>query len=234
MPEINRVEVTFTYDLPDQYLYQTNDLKKTAEWTYKGPDKKWIFVDAATKKIIGRFHYTERDNGADVPTPEGQIKVLVDANVNPIISSLLQNEYIYGDMDHTVEELPDDTYYGHVDPLPPDHCYELTEIQYDVETGEFVKPYPWKQPHMDWETLLELRNRMLEASDSRIHLCPLDQRADWETYRQKLRDLPATFAGVDPWKVSFPESPDQMAPHVYTIGPAADRSSQADNFPPTV
>ena len=210
MPEINRIEKTFTYDIADAYLYQTNDLKKTAEWTYQGPDKLYIFVDAETKKIVSRFHYTDRDNGAEVPTPEGMIKVCVDANIEPALASCIHNEYVYGDLPHTVENLPDGVTYGHPDPIPPDHTYELTDIQYNVETQEWVKPFPWKKPHVDWEELTQARNDMLKASDTKLVMATSDEeRAAWEVYRQKLRDLTTTFAGVDPWKVMFPQAPDE-------------------------
>ena len=209
MAEITRIEKTFTYDIADAYLYQTNALKRTAEWTYTGPDKMWTFIDETTKKLIGRFHYTERDNGADIPTPVGQIKVLVDANVNPCIASLFHNEYTYGDLPHTVENLPDGNTYGHPDPIPPDHTYEITEIVYNTETGEFVKPYPWKQPHVTWEELIRVRDVALALSDNKVRNAASDElKTAWEEYRQKLRDLPTLMAGVDPWKVIIPEEPD--------------------------
>ena len=208
MPENTIISKTFTYDIADQYLYQTNNLKKTAEWTYTGPDKLWIFVDKSTMKIHSRFHYTERDNGHDVHCPVEQIKVLVDANVNPCLASLIHNELDYGTLPHTVENLPENTTYGHPIPIPPDHTYELIEIEYDQATGEFKKPYPWKKPHITWDELKASRRAMLEASDSKIRTCPPDQIPAWEAYRQKLRDLPTTFAGVDPWKVIFPAEPN--------------------------
>lgn len=208
MPEITRIEKTFTYDLADAYLYQTNDLKKVGTWTYKGPRYMWIFVDNNTKKIISRFHYTERDNGADVPSPEGQTKVLVDADVNPIIASLIHNEWDYGkDLPQYEEELPDGSKYGHCDPCAPDHTYELTEIEYDIENGEFVKPFPWKKPHVTWEEIIIWRNSALASSDLQVKLAMPNMVEAWEEYRQKLRDLPAIFAGVDPWKIPFPKQP---------------------------
>lgn len=208
MPEITRIEKTFTYDLPDQYLYQTNDLKKTAEWTYTGPDKLWIFVNNETKQIISRFHYTERDDGADVPTPVGQTKVLVDANQNPLLASLIHVEIDYGTLPHTVENLPDGSTYGHPDPQVPDHTYELTEIVYDFETETFVTPYPWKKPHMTWEELRRWRNQNLALSDAKIRTCRPEEISAWEEFRQKLRDIPTIFDGIDPWKVPFPDAPD--------------------------
>jgi hypothetical protein len=215
MEEIKMIEnttivKTFTYAIADAYLYQTSRLQKTAEWTYKGPRYLWIFIDENTHRITARFHYTERDNGETVPTPAGMIKVKVDAAVNPDIASLLHNEYIYGDLPHTLEHLPENTTYGHPDPIPPDHTYELTEIEYDLANHRFKKPYPWKKPHMDWETLLNARNVALGTSDVKLAQAPADQRAAWETYRQKLRDLPDTFRGIDPWKVTFPPAPDEI------------------------
>jgi len=209
MAEITRIEKTFTYDIADQYLYQTNTLKRTAQWTYIGPRYLWIFVDSQTKKIIGGFHYLESDNGENVPTPVGQIKVKIDADVNPDIASLVHNELNYGALPHTVENLPDGSTYGHPDPIPPDHTYELTEITYDPVTQTFVKPYPWKKPHMTWEELKIWRNNMLKATDQRSRTCQPEKVPAWEEYRQKLRDIPAVFAGIDPWKVPFPKEPDQ-------------------------
>lgn len=212
MPEITRTEKTFTYDLPDAYLYLTNDLKKTGTWTYKGPDKMWIFIDNETKKVISRFHYTELDNGADVPTPVGQTKVLVDANKEPLLASIIHNEYDYSTLPQMTEVLPDGNTYGHPDPQSPDHTYELTEIQYNTETQQFVKPFPWKQPHVSWDDLKRWRNQQLDISDAKIRSCRAELIPAWEEYRQKLRDLPSLMAGVDPWKVIFPTAPDQLPP----------------------
>lgn len=207
MAENTPIVKTFTYEIADAYLYQTNNLKRTAQWTYRGPRYFWIFVDATTNKIMSKFHYLESDNGAEVPTPPGQIKVMVDAAVNPEIASLLFTDYVYGDLPHTSETLPDGSTYGHPDPIPPDHTYELTEIEYNSSTGKFVKPYPWKKPHMDWDELKRVRNVMLTSSDQKMKLASEEQKVEWEEYRQKLRDLTKTFAGVDPWKVPFPPEP---------------------------
>jgi len=207
MPEITRIEKTFTYDIADAYLYQTNNLKKTAEWTYTGPQFIWIFVDNSTNKISSRFHYTERDNGHDVPTPEGMTKVMIDADKDPILASLIHSEYTYGDLPHTEEILPEGVTYGHPDPIPPDHTYELIDIEYDPAAGEFKKPYPWKKPHMDWESIIIARDDLLKASDLKYNTANEADKPAWEAYRQKLRDLPTTFEGIDPWKVPFPVEP---------------------------
>ena len=214
MPENTRIEKTFTYDLPDQYLYQTNKLKLTAEWTYTGPDKLWIFIDKDTRKIDSRLHYTERDNGNDVPTPDGKIKVLVDAAVNPDIASLIHNELDYGSLPHSEEVLPDGSTYRHPIPSPPDHCYELTEITYDTEKNKFNKPYPWKQPHIDFATILNSVRSFLPSTDAAIVTCSPNKLEAWKEYRQWIRDFPETYKNVDPWKIPFKPNPDMLPDEV--------------------
>jgi len=211
MPEITRITKTFEYDMPDAYLYQTSALKKKGTFTYIGPRYLWIFADADTGKIRGKFHYTEADDGANVPTPEGQIKIQVDADVNPLIASLIHNEVVYGDLPQTVENLPDGTTYGHPDPQVPDHTVELEEVIYNATSNTFEINYPtcWKKPHMTWEGILAWRNQSLQSTDGKLKTCTPEKVAAWTEYRQKLRDLPATWAGIDPWKVSFPADPDR-------------------------
>lgn len=223
MPENKYIEKTFTYEIADQYLYQTKKLKKKAEWTYKGPDKLWIFIDNTTKKIVSRFHYTERDDGADVPTAENQTKVLVDANIDPDIASLIHNETDYGMLPHTTETLPNNTFYGHPDPIPPDHTYELTEITYNIEKQKFNKPYPWKKPHVVWDDILVQRNSMLAWSDFQLTNAADEQKPKWLEFRQLLRDLPVTFKDIDAWKVTLP-NPPAVEPPTFTIGTPSNRS----------
>lgn len=88
MAENTNIEKTFTYNIPDSYLSQSDSLKKTATWTYTGPRYLWAFADNETGKISSRFHYTEKDNGADVPTPAGMTKIAIDADVDPALASL--------------------------------------------------------------------------------------------------------------------------------------------------
>ena len=38
----------FTYDIPDDYLSQTNSKGDTATATYTGPEKLYVFVDQVT------------------------------------------------------------------------------------------------------------------------------------------------------------------------------------------
>jgi len=61
---------------------------------------------------------------------------------------------------------------------------------------------------MDWDTLTAARDAILKNTDQPYHqaIDPVIKQKLSE-YRQKLRDLPKTFAGIDPWKVPFPTDP---------------------------
>ena len=197
--ENNHVDVPFTYDAPDDYLYQTNALGKTGNWTYNGPDKIWILVDKESKKYAGRF-ITEKEDGEHYPTPLDQYKVLVDCTTNPLLCTLVGADEIrdYNLLDQFEEELPDGNVYKRPHTPPPDHTYELMEITYNPTTGDFDKPYPWKKPHSDWEMVRMWRNNALTANDYRAPAdAPESVKAAWEQYRQELRDLPQVYGAVN-------------------------------------
>jgi hypothetical protein len=83
------------------------------------------------------------------------------------------------------------------------------ECVYNFQTNAWQTPLPWKKPHMTWEMFRVARTGLLAASDKVLATTAMsDQlRLEYETYRQKLRDLPATYQGIDPWKIKFPIEP---------------------------
>ena len=202
------VEKTFSYDLPDDYLHQTNTAGLTGTFTYNGPDRVWVFVDNNTRKLVSGLFYTEQDDGDLIPTDPNHTKVCVTAEHDPIIISMIVNQG-YLDLPTKEELLPDGSYYRRPDPTPPDHTYELTECEYDLTNNSWIKPFPWKKPHMDWDTLKLARNMMLKESDGiiRNNILSDEELTKLEAYRQTLRDIPSVFAGIDPWKVPFPNMP---------------------------
>ena len=52
---VKEIEFTFEYDIPDKYLYLTNDLGLTTTFTYRGPARIWIVVDRETRKILPAY-----------------------------------------------------------------------------------------------------------------------------------------------------------------------------------
>ena len=191
--ENNIVSVPFTYDLPDEYLSQERTLNKTAEWTYNGPDKLWVFVFKDTNRLTGRHPLTEKEDGADVPTALDEVKVFIDATQDPLLATILQGHEVqdYSELETQEEELPCGNTYIRPKNPPPDHTYEYVDLEYNPDTGEFKKPYPWKKPHIDWDEIRNWRNGRLIAHD---HKAPGDAPQSvkdmWEAHRQELRDLP--------------------------------------------
>ena len=84
------------------------------------------------------------------------------------------------------------------------------ECEYDLVAKAWKKPFPWKKPHMTWDELRAARVGLLGHTDEVLATKLLSDadKAELQEYRQKLRDLPATFDGIDPWKVPFPELPN--------------------------
>ena len=219
MAENTIIEKSFTYAMPDDYLKETSDLNKTGTWIYKGPDKIWVFVNKETLKLSGHYK-TELEDGEIYPTPLDEIKVFVDCNENPLLACLVGADEIkdYSDLEQHAETLLDGSQY--IRPLnpPPDHTYEMVDIKYDVDTEEFVTPYPWKKPHVTWDDIRIWRNGILFSVD---HKTPDDMpeslKAEWEAYREALRNLPQTHGAAhsgetpvtDPWKIQPIEPPQK-------------------------
>jgi hypothetical protein len=212
----NKISVEFTYDVPDDYLYLTNDLGKTGIWTYDGPDKCWVLVDKATNRFVSVK--TEADDGDVYPVPPNIEKVFVNCQDNPLFCTIIGLDEIrdYSDLPQYEEQLPDGNVYSRPAVPAPDHTYELQDIAYNPITKEFVKPYPWKKPHVTWNDIRAWRNSWLAYHDSKnVDDMPPALRTQWEEFRQKLRDIPQTYGAepggtpiIDPWKFVPPVAPD--------------------------
>lgn len=221
MMSMTKISKTFTYTIADDYLAQTNDLGKTASWTYDGEDKVWVFVDKETNKLRNTQYLTAAEDGADYPTPLDMHKVMIDCESNPLLCTLLGADELkdYSELPQIEEELPDGNTYVRPANTTPDHTYEILDIEYDPATGEFLEPYPWKKPWMSWADVRNNRNIKLRVSDDRIvDDMPSALKAQWEEYRQKLRDLPQTYGAanggetppVAPHKVRYPLDPEGL------------------------
>lgn len=202
------VAKTFEYNLPDDYLHETDTKKLKGTFTYKGPDKIWVFVDNDSKKLYNTVYYTEHDDGDLIPTGHNHTKVCLDAENDALMMSMLVQQS-YDDLSKKQEILPDGSVYERIDPPMPDHTYDIDNVEYDFINNVWKTPFPWKKPYMSWDEIKNARNSLLRESDMIIKNNNLteSQLTSIESYRQKLRDVPTTFAGIDPWKVPFPDLP---------------------------
>ncbi len=203
------ISKTFTYNLPDAYLLQTSDNGLTATYTYNGPDKLWVFVDETTGKITNGMFYTEFDDGEFVPTPVGMVKVKIDANTNPLMACLFHDRTEITTLPTTEEDLPDGSKFILPNPVPPNWTYEFSEIEYDISSGGWKTPLPWKKPTITWEQIRRARTAMLRAADQQLMSGILtdEQKTTLLAYREQLRNVPDLFDGYDAWKVRFPLEP---------------------------
>lgn len=192
----------FNYPKPDEYLGQVNNEQLEGSHVYEGPETMWVFIDNATNRICPAGYMDEED-GMDYNPPEGQRKVLVDCEVNPIICSLMEQDHDDSEHEVMTETLPNGVEYTtYVNP-PPDHTYEKFDIECN-SNNEFIKVasstrggvphYPWKQPHVKWPHLRRHRTSLLAWTDDKTNSdMPASLLAEWNEYRQALRDIPVVY-----------------------------------------
>ncbi len=200
----------FTYLLADDYLAQTGDLMKSADWTYVGPDEFWIFLLKDSGKPRCYNFFTKEMNGDVIPTPEDCVKYYVDANAEPLLATLLgASEMVDGaSLPQHTETLPNGEIYTRPRDPMPDHTYDMTEMYYDFEKEEWV--FPWKKTWVEWSDLLVQRDRMLEDANlmiARISDFPQFLQEKIQKFKDDLDNLETTWAGYPAYKVWLPVNP---------------------------
>lgn len=191
----------FTYNLPDDQYYQTNELVKTGSVTYIGPERQYVIIDSTTNKMTGAI-CTEEQYESFNETNTDMYAVEVDCTTNPLICSLVDlgiDEDLYPKV---TEDVPgSDIPYIRDNPPMPDHTYEIKEIEYDIGGQQFIQPFPWKQPYVTWEQKLHNRNIELAAYDNKLSEdLPTSIYNSVIEFKQYLRDFPVTFGAA--WVIS--------------------------------
>lgn len=64
-----------------------------------------------------------------------------------------------------------------------------------------------------WKNIKLKRDYLLKSTDWTVTSGSTVDQAAWVAYRQQLRDLPQTFAGVKLSEVLWPEAPSTAGPH---------------------
>lgn len=64
-----------------------------------------------------------------------------------------------------------------------------------------------------WKNIKLKRDYLLKSTDWTVTSGSTVDQAAWVAYRQQLRDLPQTFAGVKLSEVRWPEAPSTAGPH---------------------
>lgn len=106
-----------------------------------------------------------------------------------------------------------DWMYCHSWPTTPLHTIEISEVMYDPEKGEFVKPYPWKKPHITTHEFLYYYYNLIAEIENYIEVDGVDLLPEKleliEKYRDELRDLENKFEPFldRPWMIGIPPDP---------------------------
>ena len=221
---VTTVTKTLEYKVPNEKYGTSDSDGNTCTATYVGPDQVWVFVDedgdSKGKRNRTMTELTTRDDGADVPLPEGCVRAKLDASKTPdllilCITAPTGATITTSDQGETTETYGDYTV-KYNSKLEVQETY-VTQDQcvYDIDNEVWLTP-AYKTADRTWDMVIENRDAALEASDGKISPdMPDAVKAPWVTYRQALRDLPAVFKKgesdeVPAWKVQLPFAPDTI------------------------
>lgn len=213
---ITTVTKTFTYNIADELFGNTVVDGRTADASYTGPDRVWVFVDETTGALSGQYPpLTSLEDGGDVPVPAGNIRVLVTAADDIQHLAMFKEDCVtYTDTTQITEALPagyGDVLYNNKATLSETH--DLSDLVRNLVNNTW-NALPLIDDGITWDQIISSRNVMLGASDGRISPdMPDAVKAPWVAYRTLLRDLPAAYGhGTDSevaaWKVQLPEQPE--------------------------
>lgn len=218
---------TFTYDLPDEYLAQTNADGNTASWTYEGPAYLYVFVrnsDGAfqcSQSYMPVNSATDQQDTAQIKAGLDQTAVLLDtanSDTDALIASLLITKDTGESTGYPQKEyaLADGTvHYKRPNPQPPDHTYQVDEITYDLGNNSWKQPFPWHKP---WTTIaIHTAARDAGLAGAQARLTEYDanltdaQKTAAQAFITEMTDLYTTYATVvaadAPHMIPFPSDP---------------------------
>lgn len=206
---MTQININFTYNLADDYLAQTNDLGKTNEWTYVGPDRIWVFINNDNNKVGDFSFLTEENNGPEYPTPEGYTKVEINCALNPLLATLLNANSYFVDQNELEQleiQLPNGNTYSRPRNPDPNHTYEAEEITY--ENNDWI--IPWKKPWITWNDLYKIRDHWLQEAElelSTVVTLPDSLRTKLNDYINSLKNLETEWANFEPYMYILPDYP---------------------------
>jgi len=201
------VQKIVTYDIPDEFemLTPTKALGKTSTQSYDGPSTLILWIDKESSDI----HETwDKDDYTDRPVPLNiEVKELnADTDENAMKIGILFGGFgerkLY---EVAVGPVADDNIVI-VDPSDPRMIFSENDI-----IDDYTKPLVFRSDYRrrSDDFIREERNSKLKQSDSRIaEDMPVEIKAKWDEYRQKLRDIPADWAAVPNHMVRWPTDPD--------------------------
>lgn len=224
------ITINFEYDLPDEYLHQTATKGLKAQWTYTGPAKIWIMVDNTTGQLEFSSGFRPDDGtpelAAFMEIAAGQARkaILLDAATEPLIATIFVDRRGQTEFPQKEYKLANDdtVYYSRANPTLPDHTYEVAEIFYNLVSNAWVKPFPWKKPHITMAQFEMARLSIIKgvADDIASADTPAELKVQLQAFKAEMEAIPTKFAGWDAWQIPFPADP-RTAP-IENVIPSSD------------
>lgn len=212
-----------TYPLPDEVFSTERTLNLTAEWTYEGPDKAWVFVSYETNKLIPQEgvhpwdekksferQYQEWDiyTGLnsypvllDIDDPDDVILMLTVAQNIKDPATLPQKEFFVEGEDEPFATLPY--------PTPPYYLFDPGNLSYDPETEDW-SDVPFVSQPISAEKWLENHHLQIAAYESvNTEKYTAEQKTIWDNFLTEFKNVETRFAEYlhNPWIIPYPLDP---------------------------
>tara|TARA_B100001245_G_scaffold9001_2_gene6221 strand:- start:2917 stop:3690 length:774 start_codon:yes stop_codon:yes gene_type:complete len=212
------VKKIVTYDLPDEFeqATPTTALGKTSTQSYDGPSTLILWIDKESKVIDQTW---DKDDYTERPVPLNcEVKeIKADSDENMIKIGLLFGGFAERKLYEVRVGPAEDDNVVIVDPTDPRMIFSENAILEDYTAPIKMKSginTDNENPENDFRRRSDVavrvdRDAKLKQSDGRIaEDMPEEVKAKWETYRQKLRDIPQDWAAVPNHLIRWPTDPD--------------------------
>lgn len=207
---MTKIKKVFEYNVTDDYLEDTFDLRRTAQWTYEGPDKIWVELDPNTNTLKMPSFKTKEEDGDVYPVEPGYERLCIDCSVDPLFCTLIgaSVDVDYSTLPQTSETLPNGNIFERPDPQTPDHVYDMETAVYNPDDNSWS--YGTVQTWVTWENLISKRDQQLDMVTKQIRNLgdmPSGLKDALTAYKKELEDLETTWEGYPAYKVQVPNNP---------------------------
>ena len=235
---------TVLFPVPTVWMGQAQDTSRTGICTYVGPQNITFWYENKGSDASPDWHQMHSfETGTIDRDPPADAKVVtLDADLYPM-NAIACYGGIEGPYQIETPAGPD----SEPNPILNDYLhfqevFDMLSLEYDHTNNKWPRDpvfssdaTEWNNTHSEgnsaadshtfgWDWVRTTRNQLLENSDDKIpNDAPTGFSSPWKDYRQKLRDLPTTWAGVgtETYRIVWPHEPDDTP----NIGDAADTSS---------
>lgn len=230
---MNEFEVVFTYPVADDFLVQTDNLKRTVTRKRKFHHRYWGFYIAKEGckhfsgkefpkgSIFGRLGEVYPEN-FDVSNPEKDDykPIIVDVLKDPVVVDLFYppkdlNLNDPAQFKQLVKPLPDGLVYTRPDitDLPPYLVYDTEKVKFNIEENVWETPFPYLKEWIDWDTISAMATSEYNFACERINNLEPDNPVynEWVKFRDEMKNKVELYKkhGLRPVECVFSPHPKE-------------------------